>query len=379
METVKMAISSGDSTSFLYSVQKVAETIYHTLNFFNHVSDDTLNVLVGLCAGRGALLQMERKQTLKLFKHLTASQTHTPVFDDEAWAAEVGGSIVGEIEGHRSYLTPWAEPNFGVKFLYRRAAEEPVYGTAQDLKYSIYPRDGTVHGALLTSNTSTPSPRSAVAVNSKLPRTPLSTPPSKSTSKQISHFPSANEYVRCPSFITLPTSQTRGEFPKACVDILDNQSTLQPQILTKKPKALSRSPGLLTILFSQEEGRTLDYRGGRAEGKGSSRNKPKPEKIGKEQERGAQRVLEGVTRRIRGFRGKEDISEDTDDNMGSLEVKQMRLQQLRRLQKTLSAAPAELQKPGKEIPRSRSIIPYSLLQCKSAELSSHNYNLDPLG
>jgi hypothetical protein len=78
MATVKMAISSRDSTSILY---------------------ETLDTLVGLCAGRGALLCIERKQSAKLITRLSATQTPAPILDDATWAAQVGGSIVGEIEG----------------------------------------------------------------------------------------------------------------------------------------------------------------------------------------------------------------------------------------------------------------------------------------
>ena len=99
MATVKMAISSRDSTSILYSAQTVAGKFCHTLTFFDRISDETLDTLVGLCAGRGALLCIQRKQSAKLITRLSATQTPTPILDDATWAAQVGGSIVGEIEG----------------------------------------------------------------------------------------------------------------------------------------------------------------------------------------------------------------------------------------------------------------------------------------
>lgn len=64
------------------------------------VSTETLDLLVGLCAGQGASLRIQRKKLAKLFRRLSASQTDPPIVDlAEDWAAEVGGSITGEIKG----------------------------------------------------------------------------------------------------------------------------------------------------------------------------------------------------------------------------------------------------------------------------------------
>jgi hypothetical protein len=369
MATAKMAMSSGESASFLSSIQKAVATIYHTLTLFNDVSDDTLNVLVGLCAGRGALLRIERKQTLKLFKRLSASETHISILDDETWAAEVGGSVVGEVEGHRSYLKPWAEPNFGVKFLYRRAAEESVSHPTQDPKYSIYPHDGTLYGALLKSEMPRPSPHTKigtqnapngvaplittmnssprpVAISPKLLRTPLLTPFSNSTSKKISSLLPANKSARRSSLITPPASPTPCRLSTACATILDDQNTLPTQILTKRPKVSYGSPGLLTILFSQEDEWTSNRR---ARGKGARLNQPVLENLAKELERGAQKkALGGGQHRIPELPSKEYNCEDSDDNMSFTEVKQLRLQQSRRLQKA-PYLQLEFQKPGEEI------------------------------
>jgi hypothetical protein len=98
MAAAKMAISSRDSTSILYSARRVAKKVSHSFTFGN-VSNETLDILVGLCAGRGALLHIQRKQASNLFKRLSAAQTQPPILDDETWAAEVGGSITGEIKG----------------------------------------------------------------------------------------------------------------------------------------------------------------------------------------------------------------------------------------------------------------------------------------
>jgi hypothetical protein len=99
MATAKMAISSGDSTSMLYTTTKIAGKIYHAITILNRISDESLDTLVGLCAGRIAIVRIQREQSSKLIKRLAATQLPTPVLDDEHWAAEVGGNIVGEVEG----------------------------------------------------------------------------------------------------------------------------------------------------------------------------------------------------------------------------------------------------------------------------------------
>jgi hypothetical protein len=99
MAAAKMAISSRDTTSILYSAQRVAKKVSHSFTSFGNVSDETLDMLVGLCAGHGALLHIQRKQALNLFKRLSASQMQPPTLDDETWAAEVGGGVTGKIKG----------------------------------------------------------------------------------------------------------------------------------------------------------------------------------------------------------------------------------------------------------------------------------------
>ena len=64
------------------------------------VSTETLDFLVGLCAGQGASLRIQRKNLAKLFRSLSASQIDPPIVGHAGdWAAEVGGSITGEIKG----------------------------------------------------------------------------------------------------------------------------------------------------------------------------------------------------------------------------------------------------------------------------------------
>jgi hypothetical protein len=121
MATAKMAISSRDSMSVLYSAQRVAGIFYNTLIFFDHVSDETLDILVGLCAGRGALLRIQRKQSANLISRLSATQTPTPILDDATWAAQVGGSIVGEIQGKHVLI-----PDCRVVFLEEQKSDENV-------------------------------------------------------------------------------------------------------------------------------------------------------------------------------------------------------------------------------------------------------------
>jgi hypothetical protein len=366
-----MAISSKESTPFIHSVHRAARAIYRALTFFTGISDGTLDVLVGLCAGRGALLQIERKQTLKLLKCLSGSQTHVPILDDETWAAEVGGSVVGEIEGHPSYLKPWAEPNFGVKFLYRRAAKETIPDSTQDPKYSSYSHDGTLYGALLKSQTSTLSLCTAVGIKkepseidliittmgssqlpvalpSKLPRTPRLTPtPSSNTPKEIYSPPATNESARRTTFIINPTSPIPCRPSPVCTDIFVDQNTLRPQVLNNRQGVSSGSPGLLTILFSQEDEWTCNRR---AEGKETCLNQPLPEQLAKELACGEQKkAFGGGHRQFLEISTKENNCEDSDDNMGSIEVEQMRLQQSRRLQKA-PCPKVDFQRLGGEIP-----------------------------
>ncbi|PMD56012.1 uncharacterized protein K444DRAFT_666645 [Hyaloscypha bicolor E] len=334
MATVKMAISSRDSTSILYSAQTVAGKFCHTFTFFDRISDETLDTLVGLCAGRGALLCIERKQSAKLITRLSATQTPAPILDDATWAAQVGGSIVGEIEGHRSHLTPWAEPNFGVKFLYRRAADETV--SSKDPKYPIYPHDGALYSELLKWKTSklflrpaAPTAKSSpdsLPVSSNLPRTPLSTlPPSDSTSKQISHLPTATDCPRRPTPlivvtpITPPTSPTAGESFRVRDDIMDRSNSCHQQIPTKIPKHSPASSALLSVLFSEEKERGLNRR------KRAGRTQPNPKYAEENSE----------------VKNREETGDDSGSCMDSFEVAAMRRQQNQRLQRKGLAPPTE--------------------------------------
>lgn len=83
----------------LCTTAKVAGKIYHTLTFLDRISNENLDTLVGLCAGRNALVGIQRAQASKLIKRLASTPTPTTILDNEIWAAEVGGDIVGEVEG----------------------------------------------------------------------------------------------------------------------------------------------------------------------------------------------------------------------------------------------------------------------------------------
>ena len=83
----------------LYNAGQVAREIYHLLSFLDRISDETLDTLVGFCAGRSAIVGIQRAQASKLIKRLATTPTPTPTLDNEIWAAEIGGNIVGEVEG----------------------------------------------------------------------------------------------------------------------------------------------------------------------------------------------------------------------------------------------------------------------------------------
>lgn len=86
------------------------------------------DTLLGLCAGRSALLRIQRKRTLKYFQSLPSphesSDRYTEVDGTQAGLADKG--IAGERVANRSFLQPWKEPNFGITFRYRISPETPL-------------------------------------------------------------------------------------------------------------------------------------------------------------------------------------------------------------------------------------------------------------
>jgi hypothetical protein len=98
-----MAISAGKSAPTLHLIRKPTKSMRCTINSVaavTHVSTETFDLLVGLCAGQGAPIRIQRKKLAKLFRSLSGSQIDPPIVGHAGdWAAEVGGSITGEIKG----------------------------------------------------------------------------------------------------------------------------------------------------------------------------------------------------------------------------------------------------------------------------------------
>jgi hypothetical protein len=92
---------------------------------FAAMASSLLDTLFGLCAGSFATLRIERMRTFKHFKSLPSSpdQRGSVNTATETWAGEVGGTIIGEIQGWQSIRKPWEVPNFGIIFRHRLSSE----------------------------------------------------------------------------------------------------------------------------------------------------------------------------------------------------------------------------------------------------------------
>jgi hypothetical protein len=85
--------------------------------------NDLLNQLVGLCAGRGGLLRLERRQLLEEFKRLPENYEDKVEFlsdcqicmDFISASADAGADV-----DRRSFLKPWEQPNHGITFRRRQ-------------------------------------------------------------------------------------------------------------------------------------------------------------------------------------------------------------------------------------------------------------------
>ena len=83
------------------------------------IVNDFLNQLVGLCAGRGGLLRLERRQLLEEFKNLPDSYEYKDeclpdcrlCMDSVSASADTGKDFE-----RRSFLKPWEQPNHGITF-----------------------------------------------------------------------------------------------------------------------------------------------------------------------------------------------------------------------------------------------------------------------
>jgi hypothetical protein len=93
--------------------------------------DSIYDTLVGLCAGRSALLRIRRKRTLKYFQSLATLQEY-----DGTQAGLPDGDTVGVRVANRSFLHPWKEPNFGITFRYRIVPEDTSLSNSYDTSSS---------------------------------------------------------------------------------------------------------------------------------------------------------------------------------------------------------------------------------------------------
>jgi hypothetical protein len=96
-----------------------------SLSFQQHLADcDSIcDTLIGLCAGRFALLRIQRNRALKYTQGLSNLQQSSDGSDDDE-ATEVGfGNQDGVRVANKSFLYPWKEPNFGITFRYSLSTE----------------------------------------------------------------------------------------------------------------------------------------------------------------------------------------------------------------------------------------------------------------
>jgi hypothetical protein len=85
--------------------------------------NDFLNQLVGLCAGRGGRLRLERRQLLEEFKRLPDKYEHKDecLSDCQLCMDVVSASAnTGEDFERPSFLKSWEQPNHGITFRHRR-------------------------------------------------------------------------------------------------------------------------------------------------------------------------------------------------------------------------------------------------------------------
>jgi hypothetical protein len=90
------------------------------------IMNDLLNQLVGLCAGRGALLRLERRQLLEEFKRLPEnSEDKFECLSDCQIRMDFfsASADTGTDFERRSFLKPWEQPNHGITF--RRMQKSP--------------------------------------------------------------------------------------------------------------------------------------------------------------------------------------------------------------------------------------------------------------
>lgn len=94
-----------------------------------------LNQLVGLCAGRGGLLRLQRRQLLEEFKNLPDNYEHKDecLSDCQLCMDFVRASThTGKDFERRSFLKPWEQPNHGITFRRRQKSPDLAKSTRHD-------------------------------------------------------------------------------------------------------------------------------------------------------------------------------------------------------------------------------------------------------
>jgi hypothetical protein len=89
--------------------------------------NDLLNQLVGLCAGRGAFLRLERRRLLEELKSLLVNFEYKDECLSDCQLC-MGVSATADPSNNperRSLLKPWEQPNHGIKFRYRQQFPQP--------------------------------------------------------------------------------------------------------------------------------------------------------------------------------------------------------------------------------------------------------------
>jgi hypothetical protein len=99
-----------------------------TWTFWSAISLEALDLdqLVVWCAGSGAQHIFYRKYTLNHFQSLPdpATTVCNECYESRLWANTLGGDETGEREAHVSLIKPWQEPNFGIKYRWRRHSRD---------------------------------------------------------------------------------------------------------------------------------------------------------------------------------------------------------------------------------------------------------------
>jgi hypothetical protein len=103
--------------------------------------NDLLNQLVGLCAGRGGLLRLERRKLREEFKNLPDNYEHEGecLSDCQLCTDFVSVSAdTGKDFERRSFLKPWEQPDHGITFQRRRKSLDLTRSTWHDDTMEVF-------------------------------------------------------------------------------------------------------------------------------------------------------------------------------------------------------------------------------------------------